>query len=105
MRIAGHHGIGVFLRNMEECITQCGETALDIKNFISNVEMGIYEYLIVARPCCVEFTAELTTCVLNQIRFDVHVYVFFIRIERKIAVLKILFRFAEPAQNFSQIGI
>ena len=67
--------------------------------------MRVNQDLIVPGAGGVEFTPEFTAGVFNQVGFYVHVDILFIRVQRKIAALKIRLCGSEPLQNLAEVRI
>ena len=97
VRIAGHHGFGMLLRNFKKCIAKCRQATLNVQNLLPNVEVRVDKHLVIPRTRGVEFPTEFAPRILDEIRLNVHVNVLFIRIKSQLTGSEILCRFLQPA--------
>ena len=72
---AGHQGVGVLLRQVEQCAAQLADECQQAVDFVAQVEPDVGSDLVVTRPTGVQLLANIADQ-LNQSSLDIHVHIF-----------------------------
>src|SRR4029453_18354194 len=103
MRVSGHHGVGLLLRESEESVHEPGNRRADLVDGVAYVQAQIQCELIVAAGRGVQLAANRSHQ-LDEPALDRHVDVFIRRYGAKVSAIELGANLLEAAANSRRVG-